>query len=158
MEIEDARQRFRELRQRGGYVSPQELDEVWAALETVRIDEVMGSWKGSSFDTGHESLQALNEMRWHGKRFNSQFDVKPLICYGENDELYSNTGISNGEASVWMVEFRGEVTATMIYDGLPVFDHFKKVDEATLFGIMNGKSAEVWDKNGQHFYFILDRT
>ena len=46
-----------------------------------------------------------------------------------------------GEASLWMEEFRGEVTASMVYDGAPVHDHFKKVDDNTVLGIMNGKGA-----------------
>jgi Domain of unknown function (DUF4334) len=45
----------------------------------------------------------------------------------------------NGEASLWLEEFRGEVTATMVYDGAPIHDHFKVVDDRTLMGIMNGK-------------------
>ena len=35
----------------------------------------------------------------------------------------------NGEASLWLEEFRGEVTATMVYDGAPIHDHFKVIDE-----------------------------
>lgn len=158
MQREVARQKFCELRRRKGHIPPKELDEVWAALETVRIDEIIGSWAGSSFDTGHESLQALEGLRWHGKQFNSPLDAKPLICYDTEGKLYSNTEISQGEASLWMVEFRGEVTATMVYDARPVFDHFKKVDDNTLIGIMNGKEDVILDKHGQHFYFILDRT
>jgi hypothetical protein len=49
------------------------------------------------------------------------------------------------------------VTATMVYDGVSIFDHFKKVDEQTLMGIMNGKSKLVFD-NGQHYYFLLERV
>ena len=46
-----------------------------------------------------------------------------------------------GEASLWLEEFRGEVTATMVYDGAPIHDHFKMVDDDTAMGIMNGKGA-----------------
>jgi hypothetical protein len=53
-----------------------------------------------------------------------------------------------------MVEFRGESTATMVYDGRPVLDHFKRVDEGTLLGVMNGKG--VLD-DGRHYYFVLER-
>ena len=40
-----------------------------------------------------------------------------------------------------MEEFRGELVATMVYDGQPMHDHFKKVDDNTVMGIMNGKHA-----------------
>jgi hypothetical protein len=60
-----------------------------------------------------------------------------------------------GEASAWMIEFRGEVTATMVYDGAPTFDHFKKIDDRMLMGIMNGKRVL---HEGRHFYFVLERA
>lgn len=44
----------------------------------------------------------------------------------------------------------------MVYDGKPIFDHFKRVDENTLMGIMNGKPEAVLD-NGRHLYFLLER-
>ena len=55
-----------------------------------------------------------------------------------------------------MIEFRGKVSATMVYDNQPVFDHLRKVNEYTLMGIMNGKDI-VFD-NGEHFYFFLERV
>jgi Domain of unknown function (DUF4334) len=52
-------------------------------------------------------------------------------------------------------EFRGEVTATMVYDGQPVHDHFKKIDDHAVMGIMNGKG--VLD-SGRYYYFYLERV
>ncbi|GAB3289409.1 hypothetical protein GCM10027563_26110 [Parasphingorhabdus pacifica] len=58
-----------------------------------------------------------------------------------------------------MVEFRGEVTATMVYDGQPIFDHLKKVDDNTLLGVMNGKeSAMPLYGEGKPYYFLLERV
>ena len=54
-----------------------------------------------------------------------------------------------------MEEFRGEVTATMVYDGVPIHDHFKKVDDDAVIAITNGKGAL---DNGRHFYFYLERV
>ncbi|GII55512.1 hypothetical protein Pth03_39010 [Planotetraspora thailandica] len=48
-----------------------------------------------------------------------------------------------------------ESTTTMIYDGQPIFDHFKKVDDNTLIGVLNGKDVP---EEGPFFYFILDRA
>jgi len=59
------------------------------------------------------------------------------------------------------IEFRGESTATMVYDGQPIFDHFKRVDENTLMGIMNGKSLPggVTFPDGEPlFTFVLERV
>ena len=38
------------------------------------------------------------------------------------------------EASLQMVKFRGVISATMIYDGAPIFDHFRKLDDNTVMG------------------------
>ena len=44
----------------------------------------------------------------------------------------------------------------MVYDGMPVFDHFKKVDDDTVVGVMNGKGSLVFD-DGEHYWFGLER-
>ena len=54
-----------------------------------------------------------------------------------------------------MVQFRGKLSSCMVYDAQPVFDHFRKVDDRTVMGIMDGKD-QVFD-NGKHFYFYLER-
>jgi Domain of unknown function (DUF4334) len=60
----------------------------------------------------------------------------------------------NGEGSLWIKEFCGEVTATMVVDGQPVHDHFKKIDDDAVMGIMDGKNAL---DNGRYGYFYLER-
>ena len=132
----------------------QELDELWAQLPTVRIEEILGSWRGGELPTGHPMDGQLEQVGWYGKNFISRTNVQPLVCRNADGELYSNKELGKGEASLWHVEFRGEVTASMVYDGQAVIDHFKRVDDQTLMGIMNGKSSLVRD---HHFYFYLVR-
>nr|WP_203605639.1 DUF4334 domain-containing protein [Streptomyces sp. SID8014] len=144
------------MRNAAGPVSPQALDALWADLETVAVSAVLGSWRGFAFPTGHPVQRVLTRSRWHGKRLVAPDDAKPLICRAEDGSLYSDTTSGHGEASLWNVEFRGEVTATMVYDGMPVLDHFKRVDDTTLLGVMNGKGAAVSDE-GHLFYFGLER-
>ncbi|MDT0267195.1 DUF4334 domain-containing protein [Streptomyces sp. DSM 44915] len=156
MTPEQARTRFHELRAERSKVAPRELDAIWAALPTVRAAELLGAWRGAGFATGHRLNEVLREHRWHGKRFHSLDRVQPLICRDADGALFSHVELGKGEASLWDVEFRGEVTATMVYDGQAIFDHFKPVDDRTLMGIMNGGSELVRDQ-GEHFYFLLER-
>lgn len=151
----DARTRFQALRETRGPVGAAELDAVWAGLETVRPEEILGEWKGGEFDTGHPLNGELEKAGWYGKTFTSVHDAKPLICRNAAGELYSNVELGKGEASLWTVEFRGESTATMVYDGRPVFDHFKRVDDTTLMGIMNAKGVPA---DGPFYYFFLERV
>lgn len=155
MTIADPVDRFAQLRTLRK-VRSEDLDELWAALPTVRAEEILGSWKGSALDNGHPGCAMLIQNPWYGKIFNSLNDAKPLVMYAEDGSLYSNVELMNGEASLWNIEFRGEVTATMVYDGQPVFDHFKRVDERTLLGIMNGKSVELVNEHGVFLYFFLE--
>lgn len=84
-------------------------------------------------------------------------DGHPLICVGEDGELYSNTeAAAGGHSSLWEVGFRGETTATMVHDAMAVFDHFKKVDGDSVMGIMNGK-LEAYFGVPDRYSFWLDR-
>jgi hypothetical protein len=150
----DARKTFTELTARTEPILDAELDEFWATLEPVTIDFMVGEWKGGEFHTGHRANGFMARLNWFGKTFHSATDAKPLVCLDADGHKYSNTEAMKGEASLWMEEFRGEVTATMVYDGQPVHDHFKKVDENAVLGIMNGKGAL---DGGRHLYFYLER-
>jgi Domain of unknown function (DUF4334)/GXWXG protein len=158
-----ARKKFTELKERAGQrlvtgphrvlIPDADLDEFWATLEPATIDFMIGEWQGGEFDTGHRENGTLALINWFGKTFNSATDAKPLICLDADGNKYSNT--ENGEGSLWMEEFRGEVTATMVFDGQPVHDHFKKIDDNAVMGIMDGKNAL---DNGRYAYFYLERV
>ncbi|MFF2778538.1 DUF4334 domain-containing protein [Streptomyces sp. NPDC058052] len=158
MDVHEARARFRELqrlREEDGPVDPAVLDAIWAALAAVRPEDILGAWKGGEFRTGHPLNGTLAKAGWYGKTFVSPHDAKPLICRDAEGAFYSDRALGKGEASLWSVEFRGETTATMVYDGQPVLDHFKRVDGTTLMGIMNAKGVPA---EGPFFYFFLERA
>lgn len=54
-------------------------------------------------------------------------------------------------ARLRMMEYRGKVSATMIYDHLPIHDVFRKIDDNTVLGIMDLRGLE------KPFFFILRR-
>jgi len=56
------------------------------------------------------------------------------------------------QARLRMLNSRGVVTATMIYDHLPIHDSFKKIDDNTVLGLMDYKAI------AQPFFFILQRV
>jgi Domain of unknown function (DUF4334)/GXWXG protein len=151
----DARKRFNELKERTTQIQDAELDDFWATLQPATITFMIGEWAGGEFDTGHAMNGGLEKARWFGKSFHSATDVKPLVCLDEDGNKFSNVKMGKGEASLWMEEFRGEVTATMVYDGQPIHDHFKIVDANAVMGIMNGKN--VLD-DSRYFYFYLERV
>ena len=72
--------------------------------------------------------------------------LKPLLI-----ALNSLFKTEKSQARLRMQEKRGKVTATMIYDYLPINDSFRKIDENRVFGIMDYK------KISQPFFFVLTR-
>ena len=150
-----ARKKFVEFKDSADQVPDAELDDFWASLEPATIDGMIGEWKGGEFATGHRANGSLAKINWFGKTFKSATDAQPLVCLDADGNKYSNVERMNGEASLWLEEFRGEVTATMVYDGAPVHDHFKKIDGDAVMGIMNGKG--VLD-DGRYYYFYLERV
>ncbi|MEV6344052.1 DUF4334 domain-containing protein [Actinoplanes sp. NPDC051851] len=155
MDAAEARARVTAIRESGGKATIDELDEIWAALPTVRPDAILGTWAGSEFVTGHSFEGSLARVGWYGKTFASLTDVTPIVCRADDGSLYANIELAKGGASLWSVEFRGETTATMVYDRRPILDHFKPAGEDTLLGVMNGRG--VLD-GGRHYYFLLDRA
>ena len=150
-----ARNVFEELKRRDGQIADAELDEFWATLPPAGIDFMLGEWKGGEFQTGHKANGFMKRLNWFGKTFNSVADAQPLVFFDADGNKFSNTEAMNGEASLWLEEFRGESTATMVYDGKPVHDHFKVIDDNAVLGIMNGKGAVV---DGKYLYFYLERV
>ena len=146
---------FANLVARTDVIADAELDALWATLEPASIEDMIGEWRGGEFNTGHRANGFMNRLNWFGKTFHSADDAKPLVCLDEDGNKFSNTEAMNGEASLWMEEFRGEIVASMVYDGRPVHDHFKVVDDNAVMGIMNGKGALDGDK---YLYFYLERV
>jgi hypothetical protein len=153
MTVDSARRRFDEMK--GTELIPyDELEAFWATLEPVTIDFMIGEWTGGDLPTGHRGDGFLGSS-WYGTTFRSATDVDPVVCVDENGHKFSDVELMKGAASLWMEEFRGELTATMVYDGVPIHDHYKKVDDDAVIAITNGKGA--LDK-GRHFYFYLERV
>jgi hypothetical protein len=59
---------------------------------------------------------------------------------------------STVQAHLRPVEVRGRVTATMVYDHLPVQDAFRRVDERTLLGLMEETGES------RPYLFLLERV
>jgi hypothetical protein len=54
-------------------------------------------------------------------------------------------------ARLRMLQFRGRVTAAMVYDEVPIQDVFRRMDDDTVLGLMDLKGME------QPFFFVLRR-
>lgn len=151
-------------------------------LEPITIDEMLGEWQGYGFPTDHYMDGLLENFNWWGKKFVSSEDVHPLVFvrgggtvtldplwmplkYARNTPLARSALSKNlfralmpimktkkSRARLRMLEYRGKVSATMVYDAKPINDVFRKIDKDTLLGLMDLKGMR------KPFFFVLRRS
>jgi hypothetical protein len=150
-------------------------------LEPVDTGFMLGRWVGAGFNTHHPMDGLLETFGWYGKAFITPDDVHPLLFRRGSDvvsispklmpmnllwklhiprsgllnalALPLKLALSTGKARarLRMLEHRGKVSATMIYDDLPIHDVFRKIDDVTVLGLMDLKGMP------QPFFFLLRR-
>jgi hypothetical protein len=130
-------------------VEVSELDAFYDALPAVETEAMLGEWTGGVFRTGHPGEKQLARLGWEGKTFRGENDVDPIVGRDAQGRRVASDVL--GAASLRAVRHRGVVTATMVYDQHPIFDHFRAVDADTVLGVM--------DRKGDAFplYFYLRR-
>lgn len=130
----------------GEKVSMADLEAFFDTLPAVAPEAMIGEWLGGVFPTGgiYEFLLRPKPVaRWYGKRFRSENRVDALMC-----RIFGITiRLPLGRARLRKVEYRGVVSTAMIYDRLPIIDHFRAIDDDTLMGLM-----ETRGKRGAGFY------
>ncbi|MEF0941427.1 DUF4334 domain-containing protein [Rhizobium sp. BR 362] len=55
-------------------------------------------------------------------------------------------------ASLRSMSFRGKTSTAMVYDRQPITDHFRRIDEDRLLGVMAVEGVD------RHYFFVLTRT
>lgn len=113
------------------------VHQLFDSLEPIETSFLRGEWEGGLVRTGHPGEQQLAAARWVGKTFHHDDDVDPIIVSDAQGRRVASPMM--GKASLRMVRYRGVSTATMIYDQHPIFDHFRKVDDDLVLGVMDRK-------------------
>ncbi len=131
-------------------VSIGELETWFDQLPAVAEDFMLGEWRGGCFNTGHPGEAMLGKLSWRGKRFTSRTDVNPMLCADATGNVVANPIL--GTAQLREVVYRGVSTATMVYDTQPIFDHFRKIDQDTVLGVMDRKGDQA------PLFFFLQRS
>lgn len=151
------------------------------SLAPVPIAFMIGRWRGSGFHTGHLLDGMLEVLGWYGKRFADADNADPLLFGDESRLVAVNParlplatatklrlkprpwlrGAFNiirplmtttaPAARLRMTEYRGILTATMIYDAHPINDVFRRIDDNTLLGAMDYREFS------SPFFFVLER-
>ncbi|MEC7118460.1 MAG: DUF4334 domain-containing protein [Pseudomonadota bacterium] len=163
-----------------GATTEQALD-FFDALEAVELHMMIGQWRGVGLPTQHLMDGLLESFGWYGKAFFDPDHVHPLLFKINDQvaaidprwvpislvaqyqlplqNLLAKLSTpakhmmttSESRARIRMVDFRGKLSATMIYDHFPIFDIFRRIDDNTLLGVMDFKGIK------QPFFFVLYR-
>ena len=137
-------------------MTPTEALAYFDTLDPVEIDTMIGDWRGAEVSTGHPMDGMLEATRWFGKSFQSAEAVHPLVhtrltgkrFYVNPTMLPMKLGMRLGwlrpitpllfgllqpliatrapKARLRMMQYRGKLSATMIYDAKPINDVFRK--------------------------------
>ncbi|KXS15288.1 hypothetical protein M427DRAFT_98973 [Gonapodya prolifera JEL478] len=141
-------------------------------LPPLSEKEMLGQWTGGEIKTGHPMEGFLIESGWVGKEFLDVDTVHPLQFDDGRGGRWNLDpsrapitarpgawlrampnawllwlarpliGTNRPAASLVMRDFRGKVSAAMVYDGVPMRDMFRKVDGETVMGVMEIRGGE----------------
>lgn len=122
--------------------------------------EIFG-WYGKRFD-GLEDVHPLVFETPEGELFNINPSKIPLEMVMRHANLFKHPAASKvfntvaglfrttkPQARMRMTEFRGVLTATMIYDALPIHDVFRRINHDTVLGVMDMRGVD------KPFMFVL---
>ena len=157
---------------KAGRIRVEEALALFDSLPTVELAFLRGTWKGSELQTGHPMDGMLGATGWYGKQFIDAESVHPLLFFTEDRaalfpvdprkwpsrKLPGLVGPHRAEvetakfkARLRMTEYRGQLSATMIYDDWPTNDVFRKVDPDTVLGAMDARGMAT------PYFFVLRR-
>ncbi len=164
-------------------LTQKEAFDFFDQLEAVDIPFMIGSWKGQGLKTNHPMDGLLDSVNWFGKEFVDDETVFPLLFQKRTGDLFNvNPGripmiplifclpkwliksvfpflslfikTKKAKARLRMLEYKGKVSAAMIYDQHGIIDIFRKIDQNTVLGVMDMKGPF----NKKSYFFILKRV
>lgn len=159
--------------------SIEDIFTIYENLEPATLAFMKGRWKGFEIETGNKLEGLLTLTGWYGKLFISPEEVHPLLFYTKRKTaLYAvNPNLiplsmefpkfkvlstimalakpflqtKKSMARMRMIEYRGKITGTMVYDKKAIMDHFAKIDDNTMLGMMDLKG------DSSPYVFVLER-
>ncbi len=115
----NATQQLRQLQASAERLDIGVLQDFFDSLEALPTGFMLGEWDGGVFNTGHPGEKQLARSTGAARRF-----MAPIISRDADGKRVVNPVLGN---------------ATMVYDRHPIFDHFRKVDDNTVLGVMDRK-------------------
>ncbi len=157
---------------KSGRIRGEDALALFDRLPTVDLAFMRGTWKGAELQTGHPMDGMLSATGWYGKQFLDEERVHPLLFFTEdrgavfpvNPRRWPSPSLrgpvgahradvetSDFKARLRMTEYRGQLSATMLYDDWPTLDVFRKGDDSSVLGLMDARGMAA------PYFFVLRR-
>jgi hypothetical protein len=154
---------------RGGAPGHATLLAFYDDCAPLAADDLRGLWRGGAWATGTRFDGLLGRIGWYGKVFRGADDVQALLFQRPSTLLgWLNRALiwpfrvpehrglvrhPMGRARLREMRFRGQVSAAMVYDYLPIIDHFRRVDATRVIGLMDLRG-----RRDSQLFFWLERV
>ncbi|ODV89284.1 hypothetical protein CANCADRAFT_3912 [Tortispora caseinolytica NRRL Y-17796] len=156
------------------HLPEKEALEFYLDLEPMELHELRGGWKGSTLYTDHPLDNKMASFGWHGMFFKNNEVVYPSIWNANDgskfiaDPLKVITAVQSStapdimgspqsylttsdSARIRMVVSYDHPTATLIYNNLPIYDSFKRIDDDRIVGLVDMKGVD------KPYFFMMTR-
>ncbi len=143
--------------------------DAWRSLPPLGCAELLGVWHGSSPTRGSLFTVLLEQTSWWGKVFRTDDDVDALVFNRPKSflglvnhaliapwRLPEDRRLVRHPLGVARLRSRclfGVRSAAMVYRYLPIVDHFRRIDEHRVMGLM-----EVGESGKPELFFTLERA
>ena len=123
------------LRRRSDSAEPAPRPPTWTPCgptsAPVTVEEILGAWRGGDFSTGHVASTVLEKVRWHGKRFDSAAgrQAADLPGRGRRALLQPRRPAAAPRRRCGPSSSAARRPRPWSTTAMPVFDHFKQVDD-----------------------------
>jgi hypothetical protein len=153
---QQAQSQIQQLISSNSKATPDLLGPLWSALPPITVANAVGIYQGGRF-TG--PTKAADPINWFGKQIVSEVSVNPLLSRAPNNSSLVFPYPRQNIAQARNVEHEGIVSATIVYNRLPLFDYFRVVSQNVTTGdlLLLGKS-DLLGKLADPPFFWLRRT
>lgn len=161
--------------------TPEQALVYFDQLEPIDLHRIIGQWRGVALPTGHPIDELSTLFGWYGKLFFDPEHAHPLLFKHQEQLISIDPRwiplswigrrtlpakrvlakmakraqfmVISGDshARLRMLHYRGQLSATLVYDGSPVLVMLRQVNADTLLGVMEIKDMP------QPFFCVLYR-
>jgi hypothetical protein len=133
---------------------PSVLGPLWSAMPPIRVEKAVGTYHGGLFNGPEAKKSPIN---WYGKQIISESTVNPLLCNAPNDTSVVFPYPRLNIAQARNIEHDGVLSATIVYNKIPLMDYFRVIKEGNGELWLLGKS-DILGKPADPPYFYLKRV